>query len=313
MITVSVPGKVHLMGEHAVVYGSPALLSAINLRLRVSIEENKTGLKIVTTEKEEYARHAIDFLAKTYKLTKLPSVTIQISSDIPAGFHLGSSAAVAVGITGAFTYFVKKTWNPIAINQLAYEIEKKQHGNPSGGDNTIVTMGGFVWFRKELETLKSIWQLPIRLPEDLNHFFLINTGRPVETTGEMVLFVQQKLQQDENSMKALFEENEIQTKRVAGAIKNNDQQELIDAIRKGQKTLEAMGVVSPKILPLVKAIEKEGGAVKILGGGGKKDGVGFLLGYHSDRKVLEKVCADYQYPVQDVALGEEGIRLEQKS
>ena len=39
MITVSVPGKIHLMGEHAVVYGKPALLSAINLRLSVTIEK----------------------------------------------------------------------------------------------------------------------------------------------------------------------------------------------------------------------------------------------------------------------------------
>ena len=42
MITVSVPSKVHLLGEHSVVYGRPALLAAINKRISVSITSSKT-------------------------------------------------------------------------------------------------------------------------------------------------------------------------------------------------------------------------------------------------------------------------------
>lgn len=41
MTTVSAPGKIHLMGEHAVVYGKPALLTAIDLRLSVTVKESK--------------------------------------------------------------------------------------------------------------------------------------------------------------------------------------------------------------------------------------------------------------------------------
>jgi mevalonate kinase len=313
MITVSVPGKVILMGEHAVVYGRPALVSAINLRLSVSIEENKKGLEIKTTEPEEYVRYGIEFLCKTYKLPVVPNITVTINSSIPAGFHLGSSAAVAVGLAGAFTYYVKKVWNPMAINQLAYEIEKKQHGNPSGADNTAVTMGGFVWFRRELDFLKSIWQLPFTGAHIPTDFFLINTGKPMETTGEMVSYVKKQVDQDSAIMTRLFDENELQTKRLAHAIKIDDEKELIDAIQKGQQTLEGMGVVSQKVLPLIRSIEKKGGAVKILGGGGKEAGVGFLLCYHKNMEEIKSLCSTYGYAVLPVVLGEEGIRLEKKS
>ncbi|MBI3559700.1 hypothetical protein HY087_01050, partial [Candidatus Gottesmanbacteria bacterium] len=195
-VIVSVPGKVHLMGEHAVVHGKPALLAAINLRLRVTVETlslssprtrgSSENFLIESDEPSDYIRHAIDVVKREYKLALLPPMKITVTSDIPSGYHLGSSAAIAVGTVSALTYFLKKVWNPSAINQIAYEIEKKMHGNPSGGDNTTVTIGGFIWFRKELEFLKSIWQLPFKLPKNLDHFFLINTGRPKETTGEMV-------------------------------------------------------------------------------------------------------------------------------
>ncbi len=315
MITVSVPGKVHLMGEHAVVYGKPALLAAINLRLSVSLSENPKGLEIITTEPSEYVRYAVAFLAKTYKLQEIPKVTITIRSEIPAGFHLGSSAAVAVGVVGALTYFVKKTWNPMVINQLAYEIEKKQHGNPSGGDNTAVTMGGFLWFRKELEFLKSMWQLPFKPHASLNHFFLINTGRPMETTGQMVALVSEKVKvkSERVKMQRLFDENEEQTRRITVALKEGDERTLVDAIQKGERTLEGMGVVSNKIVPLLRAIEKAGGGVKILGGGGRKEGVGFLLCYHHEPKTIDALCKPYGFFLQHITLGEEGIRLEKKS
>lgn len=308
-VTVSVPGKVHLMGEHAVVYGKPALLAAINLRLSVSIEPAE-ALKIISTEPTDYVRYAVEFLAKEYKLPQLPKVKIMIDSKIPAGYHLGSSAAVAVGVVGALTYYLKRIWNPMKINDLAYEIEKKQHGNPSGGDNTTVTVGGFVWFRKELEFLKSIWQLPFKPHASLNHFFLINTGRPKETTGEMVAFVKEKMQKEPSEMEKLLHENEKQVKRVAVALKEGNESELVDAIQIGERTLEGMGVVSKKVQPLIRKIEKAGGAVKILGGGGRTNGVGFLLCYHHNPQKISSFGKAYNYSLQTIHLGEEGVRLE---
>ena len=302
MITVSVPGKVNIMGEHAVVYGMPSLLAAVNLRLTVSVEPFPT-FEIISGEPTEYVRYAAEFLSHEYQIPELPHVKITIRSDIPAGYHLGSSAAVVAGTIAALMYYLKKVWNPATTNQFAYEVEKKQHGNPSGGDNTTVTMGGLIWFRKELEFLKSIWQLPFTLPSSLNHFYLIDTGRPKETTGEMVAYVHSQYAKYGAKYNKLFDKNEHETKRITVAIKERDEHALIDAIRMGERTLEGMGVVSRSVIPLIRKIEKAGGAAKILGGGGRTSGTGYLLCYGKNPPGDAKA----------ISLGTEGLRLERKT
>ncbi len=290
MITVSVPGKVILMGDHAVVHGKPGLIAAINKRLTVEVSEGKSAHM-------EYIVHILGVIKHHFRLSKMPQMRIRIHSDIPEGYHLGSSAAVAVGVVGAVSYFLKKMWNPTLINQLAYEADKYIHKTPSGVDNTTITFGGFLWYRKELEFLRSFWQLPLKLPSALNHFSLIDTGRPKENTGEMVAFVK-----SQKNLQTFLDANETQTKRVAIAIKEGDEKMLLDAIRKGERTLESIGVVGKKVIPVIRAIEKSGGAAKILGGGGRAAGVGYLLCY--TRKPLKG-----SLPIK---LGEEGIRLERK-
>ncbi len=285
MIMVSVPGKVHLMGEHAVVYGKPALLAAVNKRLTVSVTAGNGNAT-------HYVADILRIVQSHFGVAG--NIQITIKSDIPVGYHLGSSAAVAVGTVAALSYFYKKIWNPQLFNQLAYEAEKIAHGNPSGADNTTVTMGGFIWYRKELEFLKSIWQLPLKTK--LSKFYLVDTGKPAESTKDMVAYVAAHRKQ------SLFDQNEEQTKRVAVALKTDDKNLLIDAIRKGGRTLEAMGVVSEKAKKIIRKIESSGGAAKILGGGGRKAGVGYLL------------CYSHKPPegAMPIALGEEGVRLESR-
>lgn len=317
-VTVSAPGKIHFMGEHAVVYGKPALLAAVNLRTFVTVEkrvrdgETSAQATIISSEPTDYVSHILDVVVRAYALPELPPVTVTVSSALRSGYHLGSSAAVAVATVGALSYFAKKLWNPEKINALAYEAEKKMHGNPSGGDNTAVTFGGFVWFRKELEFLKSMWQLTLKLPKELNHFALVDTGRPQESTGEMVEFVKLKMKNEKLKMERLMNKNEEQTRRIATAIKKGNEQELIDAIRVGERTLEGMGVVSRKVVPLIRSVERAGGAAKILGGGGRKTGVGFVLCYHRDQTKVKTLCAQLGFSLQNIRLGEEGVRLEKR-
>ncbi len=310
-VVVSAPGKIYLMGEHAAVYGKPALLAAIERRVTVSIEHRISGgVDIISTESTEYVRNIVALVQDHLGARVLPAMAMRIESDIPAGFHLGSSAAVAVASIGALLYRLKTVWNPERINKLAYEAEKIMHGNPSGADNTAAVFGGIIWYRKELEFLKSIWQFPFAPHNRLAHFYLVNTGKPEESTAEMVALVKQRMENEELRMEKLLNANEAQTKRLAAALKEGNEEELMDAIQKGQRSLEDMGVVSRKAALIIRFIEKSGGAAKILGGGGKKGNVGYLLCYHPDKSNLTAVCGRYGYPLEDVRLGGEGVRLE---
>lgn len=311
MITVSVPGKIHLMGEHAVVYGKPAILAAINRRMTVRVEAAKEFI-VKTTEPPDYARHAAEMVAAHFA-KPLPNIAISIYSDIAPGFHLGSSAATAVAVVAAVTFYMKKVWNPDLFNKLAYEVEKKMHGNPSGGDNTTVTMGGLIWFRRELEFLRSVWQLPVKIPPAFHHFYLVNTGRPHENTGFMVAGVAANYKKYPRKIEEALALNEVQTKRIATAFKNASEDELVDAIRVGHTTLVTMGVVSAPANKFAQAIVHAGGAAKILGGGGLSGPVGYMLVYMKDKARAQKISEEFGFTLEDVELGEEGIRLENKN
>lgn len=324
-IIVSAPGKIHLLGEHAVVYGKPALLAAINRRLYIKIKNQKPvpsgaeGSKIKnrrdesiiinTREKDDLVKCAIDIFKKAFSLKNLPPLQISITSQIPTGCGLGSSAALSAATIGGLMKFVKNSWNPGKINELAYEAEKIAHGNPSGADNTVVVFGGLIWYRREFDFLKSIWSLPVssyKIPQ----FLIIDTGRPQESTRQMVSHVASLYSKKKNQMDEVFSSQEVQTKRLLISLRNNNNEELKDAIRLGEKNLEKMEVAGDFAKKIIREIEKSGGAAKVCGAGGRKGGSGILLCFHEDPAKIEAIGKKYNLPVSPVKLGEEGIRLE---
>ena len=319
-VTVSAPGKIHLLGEHAVVYGRPALLAAIDKRLYVRIQQsefssqNSEEVIIKSEEADKTAKKAISVFKRAYSIKKLSPAKLTITSQIPSRAGLGSSAAVASAVIGALMKSVKNLWNIIRINELAFKVEKIVHGNPSGGDNTVVTFGGFLWFRKEFEFLKSIWQLPFKISPKLASFVLVNSGKPKETTREMVEKVKSEIKNQSVSAltkaEEIFNSQEVLTKQMMLALKNGDEEKLMETIRKGEKNLEKLGVVGSKAISMVHAIEAIGAVAKISGAGGVRGGSGMLLCYHPDYKALVNLVKKEKWEMMQVTLGEEGVRVE---
>ena len=71
-IKVSVPGKIHLLGEHAVVYNKPAIIAAVGKRCFVEITPRTDGKIIVKSQnyKKEITVGFQDIIAKFEKAQK---------------------------------------------------------------------------------------------------------------------------------------------------------------------------------------------------------------------------------------------------
>jgi len=302
-ITFSAPGKVHLLGEHAVVYGKPALLATVGLRVYVTISQGQSIHPLQKT---------IHPIIKKYLRTKaIPPYQVQINSQIPIGAGLGSSAAISAAYIASLLTFLKAKWNLNLINQLTFEAEKVFHGNPSGADPATVIFGGLIWFRKESSDLKLIQQLPFSIPNKLaKNFVLINTGTPKETTKDMVTMVKNLYQKKPSIVDNFLEKQEQLTKELLEALQLKKEKKLKSVIKMGENNLEKIGVVSKSVLPIIREIESSGGAAKICGGGGKKGPTGILLCYHYKPSIIQQIAKQNNLEYFKTALGVGGLKRE---
>lgn len=284
-IKYSAPGKVILSGEHAVVYGKPAIVAAIDKRLyfgvvkfkkKTSDENIKVIIQIVTS-----------FLKSQKKFVNKSDYSVEVKSDIYTGRGLGSSAALAVAGTACFLeFFSGEKFDRETINNLSFKIEKKFHQNPSGVDNTVSTFGGLIYFRREFEFLKSIFKLPFKMSAKIEDcLYLIDSGKPKESTGQMVLQVGTFYNKKPKSVEKIFQQIEKTTKRLTLSLVKEDSSLFHDALVDNQKFLEGLGVVSKKAEHLLMDLKKFG-AGKITGGGGRMAGSGFLLFYSKEKNKL---------------------------
>ena len=308
-VTVSAPGKIYLLGEHAAVYQKPALLTAINKRVTVTVSGTKKNLHIDSPD-NIFIKKIIGQVLNLYHLKINPPIYIKVTSQIKSGYHLGSSAAVAVATAAALAYFLKKVWHPELINELAYKVEKLKHGHPSGADNSVSVFGGFIWYRKELDFLKNIWQLPLELSSRFDNFYLIDTGPAPFSTGQMVAYVRNSYLQNKRKMEGYFSENETLTRKIARSLKADDVASFTKLLKKGHTTLEKIGVVSRKVVPVIKEVENMGGAAKILGGGSNRGASGYLLAFLPDYESVSLLRKKLSYPFEKIKLGQPGVRLE---
>lgn len=348
-IKVSAPGKLHLLGEHAIVYNKPAILTAVSKRCFVSISPRKDGkinvlsknfnkditltfdelvdkfnkaqrdwdtydatndiplLKSITKDPLDYPLIIIGQFINKYELNSISGFDLVIDSEIPVGAGMGSSGALSVSIVGALSLFTGKKLDKKIINEIAFLCEKKKHGKPSGGDNSTSCFGGLVWFKKD-EGLKP---LDADLPKDVSkNFYIINTGTPTETTGEMVSLVRGLVEKEPESTNAILDDQERLVHDLLQALEKAKHDEIIEIIKNGEANLERLGVVSDYAKEIIRDVEKSGGTAKICGAGGTTKSTGIILIYHTDLQSLQKVLKSHKLTPSQLTLGVEGLREE---
>lgn len=152
-------GKVILLGEHAVVYGVPALAVGIDRGARAWLTNpGETAPSCATLsipswdisaseDKDEPLSQAFRALLQiTRKETnrEIGNVTIEADGNLPPGGGLGSSSAVGVAVARA----LDGTASSAIIERRVMEWERVFHGNPSGVDAAVASRGGCIYFRR---------------------------------------------------------------------------------------------------------------------------------------------------------------------
>jgi mevalonate kinase len=163
-------GKTILFGEHFVVFGLPAIASALGSYTTAEIEiVDGKGWEVIDKrpatpgyKKKKYdesmlaIKNVIEHMNVDVGCQKLKIV---FSGDLFAASGVGASAAQATSLARAINDTFTLMLDDEKINEAAYEGEKAYHGTPSGIDNTASTYGGLIWFEKNLNGGKNTMEI----------------------------------------------------------------------------------------------------------------------------------------------------------
>ncbi len=211
----------------------------------------------------------------------------------------GSSAAVAASLLKAYMIRHDLELSRDEWYKLTLQCEQFQHGRPSGGDPAAVTYGQPICLAKNQDGSRTITPLPddVIPHEILRHCYIVHTGRPQQSTGEMVAYVRGQYEQDPTIIDAVETNTQKFLNLVCrGALREDEFCSLINA---NGRMLEDLGIVTKAGLDVIKYIRVGGGAAKLSGSGGLGDGpCGAVLVYLQDSSYLRELAQRYTiYPI----------------
>lgn len=323
-ICVSAPGKLILSGEHSVVYGQPALAMAVNRYATVTL--TKTGVPHVLFDLSDLSHHSRlsfdalhhlkekikqkyyrfirgdytirDVLHKPFELAQFTlgmvadalngsvpnGVKLHLQSNIPIGCGMGSSAATILSVLHAVSQYLHISLSEEMLYKLALEAENMQHGHSSGLDLRIAMNGGCIFMEGELLQTRALPNLPM---------YLINTGTPLNTTGQCVEQVAPYFKTG-----SLGDEFAAVTHAMDQAINQQSLKNMHQAIHDNHQLLIKIGVVPERVQAFISEIKLNGGAAKVCGAGAVSgDHAGIVLVASEDEAMVTSLSSRFGYNV----------------
>ncbi|WP_276301357.1 mevalonate kinase [Halorussus lipolyticus] len=287
MVVSSAPGKVYLFGEHAVVYGEPAVPCAIELRARVTVEERDDdhirvhaedlSLNGFTVEygdetsapdvdaSESLVEAGISYIDAAVEQAREAAgrpdagFDITVESEIPLGAGLGSSAAVTVAGIDAGTRELGVELTTQEVAERAYQAELEvQNGEASRADTFCSATGGAV--HVEGDDCRAI-EAP-DLP------FVIGFDGGAGDTGELVAGVRALRESYDFAADTVANIGDI-VRSGEAALTEGNIEELGKLMNFNHGLLEALGVSSRSLDQMVWAARDAGAlGAKLTGAGG---------------------------------------------
>jgi len=296
MTSASAPGKIILFGEHAVVYGRPALaVPVIDVQANATVIENRLGtIRIETPGTGLNAdlqalppNHPLAAVTRAVLgalgIVHPPSFTMRIESTIPVASGLGSGAAVSVAAIRALASFLGCVMPDEKVNTLAFEIEKLHHGTPSGIDNIVVTYAKPVYFLKGCPVETFHPSVPFTI--------VIGDTGVSASTKESVREVRELWQADPARFEEMFDAVGEIVQKARKAIESGEMMDLGLLMDKNHSILQEMTVSSQLLDRLVDAARSAGALGAKLSGSGRGGNMIALVKPESAQTVAEALVA----------------------
>lgn len=286
-------GKTILFGEHFVVYGLPAIASAIGNKTTATIRranafefiDNRpetAGYKL--KKKDEIARQ-LESLRSFFKDDK---VMITLSGDLTCASGLGASAALAASIARAYSDYLKLAMTDEQINEVAYNAECAGSGKASGIDNTCSVYGGFIIFQKNMEGGPNMMEkIPVDKPIDI----VMTSSGITQTTKEVVDDIRRLKDGNPKQYGRIFSDYMSIFDDAVSALKAGDNKALGALMDENQKLLAEMTLTCPEIDEIIACAGDAGALGSKLTGTGRG---GTVISLTPGAKLQAKVAASIE-------------------
>jgi mevalonate kinase len=305
-ITASAPGKFVILGEHAVVYGKPAIALAINRRLTVTVrkaDEFRINSEVADVNSSPHMKHILGH-------HDMIPVSVHTDSRIPAGSGLGSSAALSVAFSAAMRSLNGRSLDPTEITKEAFEAEYSAQGRGSPMDTSASTHGhgitlnvpgdsNVLW---EIEKNEHSWKISDIDVPDMT--FVIGYTGIRAATGPLVEKVRKYRSNNRFAADIVDEIGKI-TIEGMDAIRRNDVVRLGGLMTEDHKLLSILGVSCNELNKLVDVSLPYAYGAKLTGSGG---GGSMVVLTDEPEKVSEAISSRGGIPFI-VKTGVEGVTV----
>ena len=266
-------GKVILLGEHAVVYGRPAIALPVPLAVEAHVRKGGDGVQLViprwgleqrvAPDQRQGVSATLNIILEALGVAGR-SMLIEVMPHLPRAVGLGASAALAVAVIRAIGDAFELGLTDDFVNQVAFECEKTAHGTPSGIDNTVATYGSSVQYQTDGKTPRFN---ELRIPEALP--LVIGMTGEESLTAKTVAAVRAAWTEYPERYEAIFDQIADLTRAGTDAVAAANFSELGQLMNLCHGYLNALQLSTPALEALIH-IARDHGALgaKLTGGGG---------------------------------------------
>ncbi|MCS7111159.1 MAG: mevalonate kinase [Ignisphaera sp.] len=295
VVSIRIPAKVTLFGEHAVVYNKPAIASTIPVfiditgrklddrRLLINLDGASVQIKGILFDRisgghtvlpddnylsrfTSYIVTGLDICEDELKINR-SGYEVSIGSSLPIGAGLGTSAAISVGTMAmclalSTHYSTDDSHVKKMVALLAWKTEQRVQGMASPMDTFTITYGGIRYIKP--------WIPDTEILNSTNKFNIIVGYTPKRyTTAELVKKVKNLRTKEESVMNMLLDVVEKIVGEARDAVVHGDAEKLGILMNINHGVLESMGVVSLEHSYIVKILLAAGAlGAKTSGAGG---------------------------------------------